>query len=262
MFLLRNRTIILTGASHGIGRALAPLLAERGTCLVLNARGAPALNEAAEECRKAGTESVVSAVAGDASDPSVAERLVQEARAAGQRAPFFGLIHAAAVFEPGPLLWELEPERFQSLFTSSVFATYQLARYALPVLRAQGDGLFVVFGSGAAFKVQAGIAAYGAAKAAEEHLARHIAVEAPEITTFIFRPGIVDTRLQAQARDATGGGSREIRGIFRAWKEKAMLLTPGESAARLVQLIEEGPRKYHGQVEESMEIRTVGGQGG
>ena len=78
----------------------------------------------------------------------------------------------------------------------------------------------------AAFKVQAGIAAYGAAKAAEEHLARHIAAEAPEITTFIFRPGIVDTRPQVQARESTGGASGEIRG----------------------------------QMEGNMEVRTVGGQ--
>jgi len=258
MFLLRDRAVILTGASHGIGRALAPMLAQRGVSLVLNARGEAALEESAAACRTSAPGSVVRAVAGDASEASIAERLVQSACGAGPKAPFFGVIHAASVFEPGPLLWELEPQRFNALFASSVVATYQLVRHTLPVLRAQGDGLFVVFGSGAAFKVQAGIAAYGAAKAAEEHLARHIAAEAPEITTFIFRPGIVDTRMQAQAREATGGGSREIRGTFRSWKEKGMLAAPEESAARLIEIIEEGPRKYHGKVEESMEIRTLG----
>ena len=261
MFLLRNRTIILTGASHGIGRSLAPMLASRGTHLVLNARGAGPLEEAAAECRRAGREAVVRTVAGDASEASVAERLVAEALEVGGPAGFFGLIHAAAVFEPGPLLWELEVERFRDIFGSNVFATFQLARFVLPALRARREGLIVIFGSGAAFKVQAGIAAYGAAKAAEEHLARHIAAEAPEITTFIFRPGIVDTRLQEQARESTGGASEEIRGLFRSWKEKGKLLAPGVSAARLVEIIEEGPRKYHGQVEESMEVRTAGNQG-
>ena len=260
MFLLQDRTVILTGASHGIGRALAPMLAARGVHLVLNARGAAPLDEAAAECRQAGHGAGVRTVAGDASDASVTERLVAVAMEMGGPAGFFGLIHAAAVFEPGPLLWELEPERFRDIFASSVFATYQLARFVVPELRARRDGLIVIFGSGAAFKVQAGIAAYGAAKAAEEHLARHVAAEAPEVTTFIFRPGIVDTRLQEQARESTGGASGEIRGLFRSWKEKGMLLAPRDSAARLVEIIEEGPRKYHGQVEESMEVRTVGGQ--
>ncbi len=246
--------MILTGASQGIGRALAPMLASRGTHLVLNARGIGPLEEAAAECRLAAPGIRVRTVAGDVADPAVARRLVAEAEELGS---FSGLIHAAAVFEPGPCLWELEPERFQSIFASNVFGSYQLARFVVPALLAGHDGLMVFFGSGAAHKVQAGIAAYGAAKAAEEHLARHLAQEAPAITTFIFRPGIVDTRLQKQARESTGGAADQLHGIFRPWKEKGMLLTPGTSAARLVEILEDDPRRYHGEVEESMEIQSV-----
>ena len=247
--------MILTGASQGIGRALAPLLSSRGTHLVLNARAAGPLEEAAAECRRSAPGLQVRTVAGDVADPAVDRRLVAEAEKLGH---FFGLIHAAAVFEPGPYLWELEPERFQSIFASNVFGLYQLARFVVPALLAQQEGLMVFFGSGAADKVQAGIAAYSAAKAAEEHLARHLAEEAPVITTFVFRPGIVETRLQMQARESMGGAADQIHEVFRPWKEKGMLLTPQTSAARLVEILEDDPRRYHGKIEESMEIRSLG----
>jgi NAD(P)-dependent dehydrogenase (short-subunit alcohol dehydrogenase family) len=252
---LKDKTIILTGASHGIGRALAPLLASRGTQLVLNARGGTALDEAAAECRIVAPVLQMRAVAGDIAESAVVRQLVAEAKQLGS---FYGLIHAAAVFEPGPFLWELEPEQFQSIFASNVFGLYQLARFVVPALLPLHEGLMVIFGSGAAYKVQPGIAAYSAAKVAEELLARHLAQEAPEITTFVFRPGIVETRMQKQAREATGGAASQIHSVFRPWKEKGRLLTPQVSAARLIEILEEGPRRYHGEIEESMEIRSVG----
>jgi NAD(P)-dependent dehydrogenase (short-subunit alcohol dehydrogenase family) len=256
MYALKDKCVVLTGASHGIGRALAPMLAQRGTHLVLNAREPLALESAAAECRRGAPNCRILTVAGDASDPGVAQRLVEAARGAGI---FHGLIHAAAVFEPGPMLWELEPQRFQAVFASNVAATYQLCRFVVPALLSQGGGgLIVIFGSGAAVKVQPGIAAYSASKAAEELMARHLAEEAPLITTFVFRPGIVETRLQKQAREATGGAADQIHSVFRPWKDQGMLLAPSTSAARLIEILEDDPRRYHGQIEQSMEIRSVG----
>jgi NAD(P)-dependent dehydrogenase (short-subunit alcohol dehydrogenase family) len=67
------------------------------------------------------------------------------------------------------------------------------------------------FGSGAAHKVQIGIAAYSASRAAEEHLARIVTLEASNSTTLVFMPGIVETRMQKQARESTGGGSSTLK---------------------------------------------------
>ena len=192
MSFLGNKTLILTGGSMGVGRALALVLAGEGVKLVLNARTEGPLRETCAACRELGTE--VRYVAGDAASDRVASELVARAMEMGD---FYGFIHAAGVLHPGPRLWELEEERFREIIDASVAGGYQLLRHAVPPLREQGEGLAVFLGSGAAEVRMPGMAAYCAAKAAEEHLGRQLAAEAPEIVTIIYRPGVVDTRMQA-----------------------------------------------------------------
>src|SRR5512147_48957 len=102
---LFGKTLIITGASLGMGCALALLLArEHGVNLVLNARHAAPLEEVAAACSAAGVE--LRTVAGSAARAAVAKQLVAEALKVGN---FYGFIHAAGVLRPGPLLWELTP---------------------------------------------------------------------------------------------------------------------------------------------------------
>jgi NAD(P)-dependent dehydrogenase (short-subunit alcohol dehydrogenase family) len=141
---------------------------------------------------------------GNAGESSVSQALVEHSSNIGD---FHGFIHVAGLFCPGPFLWELDEHDFENIFDASARAAYHLVRHAVPGLRENGSGLAVFFGSGATHKVQIGIAAYSASKAAEEHMARIVAAEAPNITTFVFRPGIFETRMQKQARESTWGGS-------------------------------------------------------
>lgn len=241
---LSGKTLILTGASLGMGRALALLLArEHGVNLVLNARHAEPLAEVAAECRTAGV--AVRPVAGSAAREAVAAALVTEALALGH---FYGFIHAAGVLRPGLLLWELPPARFREVLDSHLTAAYQLIRQAVPELLKTGVGLAVFFGSGAAVSNLPGIGAYCVAKGAEEHLARQLAAEAPQITSFVFRPGVVDTRMQRQARQARGGGADILHRRFRGYKEREELSSPEEAARRLVHLLAHNPRQYHGRI--------------
>lgn len=243
---LANETYIVTGASHGIGRALALELARRGAGLVLNGRDPDALALAAAAAAESGGKDVAQ-VAGSAGKDAVARMLVETALAnAGEE--FAGVVHAAGVLRPGPHLWELPAGRFDEVFEASVAAVHRLARHAFPALLRRGRGVFVLFGSGAAEIVQPGIAAYCAAKAAEEHLARLLAMEAPSITTFAFRPGIVDTRMQEQAREATGGGAKRLQQVFLPWKARGELLDPMVPARALASILETDPRQFHGRV--------------
>ncbi len=249
---IREKTFILTGASMGVGRALALSMAKEGANLVLNARARTpesGLRDVWSACEAMGVRAAF--VAGDASLHPIISDLMDEAQRLGN---FAGFIHAAGVFHPGPYLWELEPEAFEEVFASSVTAAYQLIRLAVPQLQKQGDGLAVFFGSGAGSKVQPGIAAYSAAKAAEEHLARLLAAEAPEITTVIYQPGIVDTRMQHQARDAQGGASDKLKEVFVPWKEQGLLLSPEESGQALLRLISGDVRAYHGKTVRPEEV--------
>lgn len=249
MTLLRNETLVVTGASSGIGRELAQELARQGVKLVLNARTESALREVCEECRGQGVEADY--VVGNAADPVVMRSAVNKALELGD---FFGFIHVAGVLKPGPTVWELDSESFAEVFASSVAGAHELMRAAVPYLRDRGEGLCVFFGSGAAAKTQPGIGAYCAAKAAEEHLARQLAAEAPELLTIIWRPGIVETAMQVQARNSEGGASGELQSVFRPWKEKGLLLTPGESAAGLVDFLLGDSEAYHGKIADIREV--------
>ncbi|MFA5112497.1 MAG: SDR family oxidoreductase [Desulfobaccales bacterium] len=242
---LTGKTLIITGASMGIGRAVALELAGRGVNLVLNARHAPALKEAAAACGALGIEA--RSVSGNAAASETAATLVVEALSLGG---FYGFIHAAGVVHPGPLLWELDPRDFEEELESHVTAAYQLIRAALPELIQQGAGLAVFFGSAAADALIPGVGAYSLAKAAEERLARQLAYEAPQITTFIYRPDATETRMQQQARDAAGGGAETLHRIFRSYKERGELSTPEKEARALVQILMHNPRRFHGKIAE------------
>jgi short-subunit dehydrogenase len=104
---LEGKTLILTGASRGIGRALALQLAESGVNLVLNARDKALLNEAASDCRNLGA--TVIAFSGSAADSAKASKLVDAALDLGH---FHGFLQVAGV---------LHPDRFSGSFPRRVF---------------------------------------------------------------------------------------------------------------------------------------------
>jgi NAD(P)-dependent dehydrogenase (short-subunit alcohol dehydrogenase family) len=240
---LIGKTLIITGASMGIGRALARELAGNGVNLVLNARHAPALEKAAAACAVPGLQ--VRPVAGNIVKSGTAKALVNQAKALGG---FYGFIHAAGVLNPGPLLWELSQRKFQGIFDSHVTGAYQLIRATVPALLQQGEGLAVFFGSGAAEALIPGIGAYCAAKAAEEHLARQLAAEALVITSFVFRPGATETRMQRQARKSIGGGAENLHRRFGGYKDRGELSTPESEARALVRILINQPRRFHGKI--------------
>ena len=233
---LQGKTLIVTGASLGIGRALE--LAGRGVNLVLNARHAPALEGAAAAAAALGVE--VRPVAGNAANRKPPRHWWIRPWPWG----VLRLYPCRRCAHPGPLLWELSERKFQEILDSQVTAAYQLIRAAVPALLQQGEGLAVFFGSGAATTVIPGIGAYCAAKAAEEHLARELAAEAPAITSFVFRPPATETRMQRQARKSTGGGAATLHRRFGGYKDRGELSTPEAQAKALLRILINQPRRF------------------
>jgi NAD(P)-dependent dehydrogenase (short-subunit alcohol dehydrogenase family) len=243
MAKLTGKTLIITGASRGIGRALALELARHGINLVLNARNQPPLAEVAADCENIGVQA--KPMAGDAATTSVADAMVATAVDMGA---FYGFIHAAGVLHPGPFLWEMPPEHFQEVLHSHAVAAYQLVRAAVPPLIQKGEGLAVFFSSYAAEGNMPGIGAYNIAKRAVEHLARQLAREAPQIVTLIFRPNATETRMQQQAREAEGGAAKVLHREFRGYLERDSLDTPEQAARRLLKFILDNPDRHHGRI--------------
>jgi NAD(P)-dependent dehydrogenase (short-subunit alcohol dehydrogenase family) len=241
--VMKGKTLIITGASLGIGRALALELAGLGVNLVLNARHQPALGDATAECTRLGVK--VEQIQGNAAAAEVADAMVAKAL---QMGGLHGFIHAAGVLHPGPFLWELSPGQFREVLESHVVVAYQLVRAAVPPLLRQGEGLAVFFGSHAAVSNLPGLGVYNIAKAAEEHLARQLAQEAPRIVSFVFRPGVTETRMQEQARQAVGGAADIVQPHFQAYQRQGALDSPEDAARRLLQYLTDNPRRYHGRI--------------
>ncbi len=239
---ISGKTFILTGASSGLGRALALALATEKVGLVLNARSPEALEKVAEEITGKGARADF--LAGSAAVGDVSNGLVKKAINMGA---FHGFIQAAGVLHPGPAVYDLSGAEFSEIFEASVTASFHMAKAAFPHLIEAGEGIAVFFGSGAAERVVPGIGTYCAAKAAEEHLVRHLAAEAPEVTTFVFRPGIADTPMVRSAMHAQGSASKGLREQFRAYEKNGEILDPEIAARALVSILKNNPRRFHGK---------------
>lgn len=192
------RVALITGASRGLGLALARLLAQRGTKLILTARGVEPLDAAAAELRRL-TEVV--AVAGDVASAAHAERLV---RLGLER---FGqldvLVNNASTIGPTPMprLEAYPPEAFDEVIRVNVTAPLRLIQHVLPPMRRQGYGVIVNITSDAAVNAYPGWGGYGASKAALEHLSRVLAVEleGSGVRVYIVDPGDMNTQMHREA---------------------------------------------------------------
>ncbi len=136
------RRVLITGASSGIGRALAIELAGGSNRLVLTARREDRLNELAEEVRRLGSDAQV--VAGDITDPSLREQLIACARDAYGGLDL--LINNAGIGGIGTFA-SADEARLRQLMEINFFAPIELIRSALPLLRDCDDAVVVNIGS-------------------------------------------------------------------------------------------------------------------
>ena len=187
---------IITGASKGLGRALATALAARGWDLVLDARGAEALQEAAAGLGAYGTR--VTALPGDVTDAGHRGELVA---AAGKLGGVDLVVHNASALGAEPLvrLAELPLEGLRRALEVNVVAALGLVQEALPLLRATEAGTVIAVSSDAAAEAYETWGGYGASKAALDHLAAVLAEEEPRLRVWAVDPGDMATDLYAAA---------------------------------------------------------------
>ncbi len=179
---------IVTGASRGLGRALALALAERGWRLVVDARGAEALAEAT-----AGL-SGVTAIPGDVADPEHRRALVE---AAGERIDL--VVNNASLLGPSPqpALADYPLEVLREVYEANVFAPLALLQLALPRL---ADGAAVLdITSDAGVEPYEGWGGYGSSKAALEQLTAILAAEHPGLRVYWVDPGDMRTQMHQDA---------------------------------------------------------------
>ncbi|MFS4096506.1 SDR family NAD(P)-dependent oxidoreductase [Streptomyces sp. AF1A] len=188
---------IITGASKGLGRALAEALAARGWDLVLDARTGRALKEAAESVAAHGGTRVA-ALPGDVTDAGHRAELVAAARGLGG---VDLLVSNASALGAEPLvrLAELPLEGLRRALEVNVTAALGLVQEALEPLRASAAGAVIAVSSDAAAEAYGTWGGYGASKAALDQLAAVLAVEEPGLRVWAVDPGDMATDLYAAA---------------------------------------------------------------
>ncbi|MFG1740054.1 SDR family NAD(P)-dependent oxidoreductase [Micromonospora chalcea] len=197
-----TRTVVVTGATSGIGRATALKLAGRGDRLVLAARSPTTLAEVREECRAAGSAAI--AVPMDVTEPGAVAALADAAQA--EYGGVDAWVHTAAVMSYGRFD-ETPAEVFEQVVRTDLLAAAAVAREALLRFRAAGGGTLVLTGSVLGHITAPYMSGYVAAKWGLQGLARTLQQEAretPGIAICLVNPGSVDTPVYRQAANYLG----------------------------------------------------------
>lgn len=186
-------TILLTGASRGLGNALAQALARRGWRLLITARDAAALAAAADDLAR---HTAVTAVAGDVADPAHRAEL---ARAAAALGGLDAVVNNAGILGPSPqpALLAYPLETLLEVYRVNVLAPLGVLQAVRPFLNPGARILNVT--SDAAVEAYPGWGGYGSAKTALEQLSAVLAVENPELIIYWVDPGDMRTDMHQAA---------------------------------------------------------------
>ncbi|MCW5805735.1 MAG: SDR family oxidoreductase [Deltaproteobacteria bacterium] len=228
---IQGQGVLITGASRGLGRALAEALAAEGARLALVAREAGPLADVVATIRARG--GAAHAVAGDISDKHAIHRIAGQAQ--GLVGEIGIAIHNASTLGPTPLrlLLDTECEDLAAVLETNLVGPFRLTKVLAGAMALRGAGVVVHVSSDAAVEPYPRWGAYGASKAAQDHLSRILAAElaGTGVRVLAVDPGEMDTVMHAAA----------IPGA-----DRAALQRPADVAVRIVQMIRDAARAPSG----------------
>jgi NAD(P)-dependent dehydrogenase (short-subunit alcohol dehydrogenase family) len=241
--VLTGLRVVVTGGSLGIGYACAEAAVAAGARVLIAARGAAALETAAERLTEAaGPGEEVAWASADVGQPIDVGRLFAEAdrRLGGVDA----VIHAAALLGPiGPAI-DADPTAWFDSVRANLFGSFLVAREGARRMRAAGGGRIVLFSGGGATQPFPNFSAYGASKAGVVRLVETLAVELAEarIAVNCVAPGLVATRMQTQTLAAgPQAGSAYVASVKEKLRNGAVPASlPASAALFLISPASEG----------------------
>ena len=234
---LAGRVAVVTGASKGIGRAIALELADAGADLVVNARGEAALAAVAAEIRGRGRQA--EPVVADVATPAGTAEIVARTRARFGRVDV--LVNNAGKGAPKRLL-DLTDEDWAAAFALNLMSAVRLSLACVPLMRVQGGGRIINISSRVGRQPDPYFAPYGAAKAALINFTKNLAnaFSKDGILSNCVVPGLVRTEavLEAAAASAAATG-RSVEEVLAATLQKrpipaGRLGEPGDVAGLVV----------------------------
>src|SRR2546423_13853411 len=173
--MIQGQSALVTGASRGLGRALAEALAARGARVALVARDAGPLGDVVAGIRARGGDA--HAIAADIADKQAVHRIAGQAHAlVGEIAI---AVHNASTLGPVPLrlLLDTECEDLAAVLETNLVGPFRLTRILAGAMALRGDGVIAHVSSDAAIEAYPRWGAYGVSKAAQDHLSRVLAAE-------------------------------------------------------------------------------------
>lgn len=222
---------MVTGASQGVGRAVALRLAHMGATVLAAARGAAPLQELVAEIERGGGRAL--AVACDVRSEADIQRLARSAIEGAGRLDIW--VNNAGIGYFGVPLHETAPEAWTATMETNLRAAYFSIRAIAPHLIQRRGGHIINIASLAAHNPVAGGAAYAASKAALRSLSISVAEELRGygIRVSVISPGSVDTDLSPRLVGA---------------KDRARMLQPDDIAHAVAMLVTQSPRSFTSEV--------------
>jgi len=197
----QHQVVLITGASRGIGRALAHAFAGRGAYLVLAARDEQQLQTVAAECRRIGQGTQVLVVPADVTDEHQLNDLVSRAMHRFGRIDV--LVNNAGIIQ-GSSLADMTPDMLRRHLEVNVLSAVRLTQLVLPIMSRQRSGYIVNVASATGRHTMPYFIAYGISKHAmigfSEGLRRELAGTGIRVLT--VNPGYTDTRMVSRIQPA------------------------------------------------------------
>jgi len=223
---LHNKSVLITGASRGLGRALSLILAGAGARVVMVARHKEPLDAAVAEVAAAGGTAF--GLVADLADKQQIHAIAGEA--AALVGPLDILIHNASILGPTPLqlLLDTECEDFERVLQANLLGPFRLTKIVAGAMALRGGGQIVHISSDAAVAAYPRWGSYGVSKAALDHLSRSWAaeLEGTGVRVFAVDPGEMDTVMHAEAMPEA---------------DRQALTPPAVIAARIVDMLRHPP---------------------
>lgn len=233
-------TLLISGASRGLGAETAVAAAQLGADLVLTARNEEGLTATAERVASIAPDTSVKLVPGDLASPDFCAKL---AETLGGR--LAGLVLNAAMIEPVGSVVSLDADVWEKALNVNLMAPFRLAKHCLPALK-QSGGRLITVGTGASTQPLASWSAYCSSKAGLLMLTRVIAVENPDITAISVRPGVVDTAMQCTIREHKDAMPADLAAYFQNIHDTGQLEPPEVPGRAIAWCALQAPRDWSG----------------
>lgn len=227
MFDYNEKSVLITGGSRGLGKALALDLAAKGARVVLVARDQTALDEIVGAVRQSG--GIAFGIAADVGDKQSVYPIVGQAAALA--GPIDVLINNASTLGPVPLrlLADTDCEDFERALQVNTIGPFRLIKAVVGPMALRQTGVIVNVSSDAAVEAYPSWGVYGASKAALDHLTRIAAQEfaGTGVRFLSVDPGEMNTRMHADAMPDA---------------DPTSLPDPGAGAAKIALMIQHSDR--------------------